>query len=246
MRCFLINFPFLYPLYRISRDVKKQPTDFHFFTSHFYTTLADEGPKAVESWTAKKNIDIFKKKLIFVPINKDLHWSLCVVVNPGAIMNSLEKKPDDPLACLIFLDSLNMHRKHVVQKKICAWLNSEWARIRSKSQEQKKSPFHRNSLRIFSPKGKPFSGFMANTILCCLTIAASTLQYLTRTIAGTVEYLFAVMHTLSLGCGCEISHLVTLVYVPKGRKRIIRFTISLLTRKNLTLICLIFDVSERN
>lgn len=51
------------------------------------TTLKDDGPKAVSSWTEKKNIDVFKKKLIFVPVNADLHWSLCVIVNPGLIAN---------------------------------------------------------------------------------------------------------------------------------------------------------------
>jgi len=25
-------------------------------------------------------------KLIYIPINKSLHWSECIVVNPGAIM----------------------------------------------------------------------------------------------------------------------------------------------------------------
>jgi len=60
----------------------------HVFTSHFMSTLASEGPQAVSSWTAKKNIDIFQKKLIFVPVNSDLHWSLAVVVNPGFIGNN--------------------------------------------------------------------------------------------------------------------------------------------------------------
>ena len=64
--------------------------DVHVFTSHFMTTLWKEGPKAVSSWTAKKNIDIFEKKLIFIPVNRDLHWSLCVVVNPGFIGNNYD------------------------------------------------------------------------------------------------------------------------------------------------------------
>jgi Ulp1 family protease len=31
------------------------------------------------------------KKYIFIPINQRLHWSLCVVVNPGAILNEVEE-----------------------------------------------------------------------------------------------------------------------------------------------------------
>ena len=52
------------------------------------TTLKNDGPESVASWTANKNINVFQKKLIFIPVNADLHWSLCVVVNPGLIANS--------------------------------------------------------------------------------------------------------------------------------------------------------------
>ena len=60
------------------------------------TTLKDEGPEAVSSWTAKNNINIFKKKFVFIPVNADLHWSLCVVVNAGLIANwyDSENVPD--------------------------------------------------------------------------------------------------------------------------------------------------------
>ena len=39
-------------------------------------------------------IDIFKKKFVFVPINKDLHWSLCVIVNPGEIAKMYDVDED--------------------------------------------------------------------------------------------------------------------------------------------------------
>ncbi len=76
---------------RIGRGESQLPSsNVHFFTSHFMTTLKDDGPEAVASWTAKKNINVFEKKLIFIPVNADLHWSLCVVVNPGLIANSFD------------------------------------------------------------------------------------------------------------------------------------------------------------
>ena len=79
-------------LVRISRGVsKKRDSDVHFFTSHFMTTLKDKGIKAVSSWTANKNINVFKKRLIFIPVNENLHWSLCVVVNPGLIANNYDR-----------------------------------------------------------------------------------------------------------------------------------------------------------
>jgi Ulp1 family protease len=80
------------PPRRISGAPNKPNSDVHVFTSHFMSTLASDGVKAVSSWTAKKKIDIFEKKLIFVPVNSDLHWSLCVVVNPGSIASNYDNE----------------------------------------------------------------------------------------------------------------------------------------------------------
>lgn len=141
---------------RISRghgDV--EASDCHFFTSHFYSALTSQGEKGVESWTAKKNIDVFKKKLIFIPINMTLHWSLCVVLNPGAIMNDGGGKEDRSsrrIPCMLFFDSLNMHRKARVRDAVISWLNSEWVRLRKKPISGR-GPYTRDNFRILSPKG---------------------------------------------------------------------------------------------
>ncbi len=45
------------------------------------------------SWTGKNNINLFQKKLVFIPVNADL-WLLCVVVNPGLIANNLDSDFD--------------------------------------------------------------------------------------------------------------------------------------------------------
>ena len=80
------------PQHRISGAPNNTHSDVHVFTSHFMSTLASDGAEAVSSWTAKKKIDIFEKKLIFVPVNSDLHWSLCVVVNPGSIATNFDEE----------------------------------------------------------------------------------------------------------------------------------------------------------
>lgn len=142
-------------LSRISRGENKQSTDFHFFTSHFYTTLSKEGPTAVQSWSAKKNIDLFRKRLIFVPINKDLHWSLCVIVNPGAALLSSSKntKKDDAFSCLLFLDSKKMHAPSKVQEVISDWLNAEWQQ-RTTQKTERTHYLKAKMLPLFSPPGK--------------------------------------------------------------------------------------------
>jgi Ulp1 family protease len=116
----------------------------------------------VKRWTEKKGIDIFDKKFIFIPINKTLHWSQCIVVNPGAIIqhNKWHKEGfqeekvdmDAPLPCILFLDSLKAHQKAQVAKNVRAWLNAEWKRL-GKSDDPALAPFN-SSMTVLSPKSK--------------------------------------------------------------------------------------------
>ena len=88
----------------------------HFFNSFFYKRLLNstksvgarklrnveavaEGYKHVKRWT--KNVDIFAKDFIFVPINEHLHWSLMVIYRPGAYLSEQRAKlslPDEAAA----------------------------------------------------------------------------------------------------------------------------------------------------
>lgn len=137
---------------------KENPVEssIHVFTSHFYSSLAKGGPKAVESWTAKKDIDVFRKKMIFIPINKNLHWSLCVVVNSKEIGRKL-KNENDPLPCILFFDSLKAHKKDLVAKKVNSWLNAEWKRLNmsdssSNHLSRADDPFNTTTMKVFAPK----------------------------------------------------------------------------------------------
>ena len=58
------------------------------------TALKDKGPEVIASWTENKDINVFEKKLVFIPVNADLHFSLCVVVNPGLIATNLDSDLD--------------------------------------------------------------------------------------------------------------------------------------------------------
>jgi hypothetical protein len=137
----------------ISRDFNES-TDVHFFTSHFHSTLASDGVEGVESWTVQKNINIFEKKLIFIPIVKTLHWSLCVIVNPGAVEKSNlifseNDKEDTVLSCMLFFASLKMHNKVISQRLLIKWLNSEWQRVN----DTFSTPFTTKNYRIYDPEG---------------------------------------------------------------------------------------------
>lgn len=129
----------------ITRKADPLDNSVHCFSSHFFTTLDEEGASGVEKWTERKGINVFDKKFVFIPINENLHWSLCVVVNPGSIGKTGN---DDPMTCLLFLDSLKAHRKQKVAKKVREWLNSEWQRI----QQAADTPFRLESAPLYDPK----------------------------------------------------------------------------------------------
>ncbi|XP_015196342.2 sentrin-specific protease 3 [Lepisosteus oculatus] len=56
------------------------PDKVHFFNSFFYDKLRTKGYEGVKRWT--KNVDIFKKQLLLIPIHLEVHWSLVCVDVP--------------------------------------------------------------------------------------------------------------------------------------------------------------------
>ncbi|XP_062849248.1 sentrin-specific protease 3b [Trichomycterus rosablanca] len=53
------------------------PDKVHFFNSFFYDKLRTKGYEGVKRWT--KNVDIFGKDLLLIPIHLEVHWSLVSV-----------------------------------------------------------------------------------------------------------------------------------------------------------------------
>jgi hypothetical protein len=96
---------------------------------------------------------------IFVwKVNKSLHWSVAVVVNPGAILEHMallsgevDIPADMPFPCILFFDSLKAHAQNRVAGKVRQWLNSEWKRLRPESSID--APFSAKTMKIYSPKG---------------------------------------------------------------------------------------------
>ena len=132
----------------ISRD---QPNDVLVLGTHFHSTLEAEGVVGVQSWFARRKINIFQKKLIFIPSCRDLHWSLCVIVNPGAVISVEEDdEPDSPISCILFFDALKQHSKLSSQIVLLRWLNYEWQRVNKTSI----TPFTRKSCVIYNPEGR--------------------------------------------------------------------------------------------
>jgi len=163
---------------------KGQQDRTHFFSSHFYSALR-KGPGKVAHWTKNKGINVFTLDKIFIPINQDFHWSLCVVVNPG---RAVRRGTDESASsCIIFLDSLKAHRPGKVSSKIRGWLNTEWNRLEGLEQE----PFGKDTMPIISPKSTCSLSFQR---ICSFGTSNLTFaQFHIRITAGTVECLSANM-----------------------------------------------------
>ena len=131
----------------------------HFFPTRFFTALDEDGPAAVSAWTAKENIDIFNKRLVFIPVKHAcLHSSLCVVVNPGAIPNEYvdedDQSEDQDFPCILFLDLSKKHEKAKVANKVRKWLNTEAKRLGKFGELEARTPkvFNKDTMEVFDPK----------------------------------------------------------------------------------------------
>ena len=114
----IINFHLAYLAQeKLSDDNKK---DVHIFSTHFYTKLSNvpkkkkgestsktRGERAyerVKRWT--KEVDLFSKKLVVIPICEDNHWYVLLICSPGCIDSPTDERlvRGDPY--FIVMDSL--------------------------------------------------------------------------------------------------------------------------------------------
>lgn len=90
--------------------------------SHFYNKLCDTGVESVRRWSNR--VDLMNIKWILVPVNLNLHWSLCVVYQPGLIKSVSGPKLDTEMPCILHMDSL--HCSRTISSNIRNWLNYLW------------------------------------------------------------------------------------------------------------------------
>jgi Ulp1 family protease len=88
------------PLTIIESDHNTSPL--YAFNSMFYQKLIEtkraESYELVKKWT--KNVDLFSKEFIFVPINLGSHWSLVCIVRPGLVRPEVTLfMKTDPIFC---------------------------------------------------------------------------------------------------------------------------------------------------
>ncbi|XP_034958425.1 sentrin-specific protease 6-like [Zootoca vivipara] len=89
--------------------------------------------RRVKSWT--RDVDIFEKDFIFVPINEDEHWVLAVICFPGLTNPVYERNPYSKKVkfstickqpCILLMDSLRGPFPSHIFQILQEWLEVEW------------------------------------------------------------------------------------------------------------------------
>lgn len=122
----------------------------HVFSSLFFKAItgscqtgrnwdrAYEIHKRVERWT--KNVDVFSKDILLIPVHRAMHWSLAVVIYPGEYAKMIHnryvkispkqgdrKKVDkSKRPCIALMDSIQTHKLADVKRYLRRWLLFEW------------------------------------------------------------------------------------------------------------------------
>lgn len=106
---------------------KQEDEKVYAFSPLFFSKMFQRENNDVTQWTAKLGIDVFKIKIVLIPIGEEGHWSLCSIVNAGKVKC---QKEDGPMACMIFLDpKRTLHYAPDMTRRLRHWLNGEWKRL---------------------------------------------------------------------------------------------------------------------
>ncbi|ELR15572.1 uncharacterized protein ACA1_164210 [Acanthamoeba castellanii str. Neff] len=113
-------------------DNAPQRDQFYFFNTFFWPKLqslkSEDQMKNLLSWT--RNVDIFKKRFLFVPINDGFHWNVVAICNPGSIVHAqtpgaMDKLPKEEWPVMVHMCSLHSTAGHVFNK-LRAYLGVAW------------------------------------------------------------------------------------------------------------------------
>lgn len=107
---------------------------------------------------------------------------------------------------ILFFDSLKMHRKRHIAKRMREWLNFEWNRIEHKP-KRLQNPFTANTMKLVTPKGKLFRCirllFYGTSYSSALKLSIDYYQFHIRTMGLIAEYLSADTHTVCTSCAIK-------------------------------------------
>lgn len=143
----LIDFYIKYLETRLQRQARIPDNVPLFFSSFFFRRMVPKDRLSskehidycgVKSWT--KNIDIFKRKYVFIPICDSSHWSLVIIVNlhcfEDIMRNGADSVEPNERPKIIYMDSLDPDRGTAFGNIVIHYLTEEFhhRKVRNKSE----------------------------------------------------------------------------------------------------------------
>eukprot|EP00178_Gracilaria_changii_P006706 TRINITY_DN2178_c0_g1_i1.p1 TRINITY_DN2178_c0_g1~~TRINITY_DN2178_c0_g1_i1.p1 ORF type:complete len:954 (-),score=139.68 TRINITY_DN2178_c0_g1_i1:3720-6581(-) len=127
----LIDFFFKYQEVALQQRAAALRVTAKFFSSFFFGRLRRTKPidyEGVKGWT--KDVDIFSKQFVFVPICDSYHWSLIIIANLHNLNEFLGKSEEEYVEHerprIVYLDSLDPSRGTSFGDSIRRYLVEEW------------------------------------------------------------------------------------------------------------------------
>ena len=89
--------------------------------------------------------------MLVIPVNKALHWSLCVVFHPGSVTQFTDSDDvDAEVPFILFLDPLDCHSRKEICQNLRSWLDGELGKKKTSTT----SMFTPLTIESFSPPTK--------------------------------------------------------------------------------------------
>ncbi|KAK7010031.1 sentrin-specific protease 1-like isoform X1 [Biomphalaria glabrata] len=101
---------------------EKSNNKVYAFNTFFYPKIMSGGHSAVKRWT--KNVDIFSKKYIIIPVHLSMHWCLCIVNMEKKVITYFDSMGGKNPNCLRAV--LNYLRDESVAKNQPQFQEKEW------------------------------------------------------------------------------------------------------------------------
>lgn len=177
----IIDFYIKYLQSRLPEHEKKR---LYFFNSFFFRKLANLGRdiayetsslfEHMKRWT--RDINIFKKDFLFIPIMQSAHWSLVIVCYPGQLFNEPLKLCKETL--ILHFDSMEGFHKGV-EETIEKYLVQHWSRTFSTGISRNDKSCNVKCIRAKVPQQRNYSDcglFMLHYVEMFLTALQSGLS----------------------------------------------------------------------
>lgn len=125
-------------LFSSNRKRKLHQTNLKGYSVYSVENFADFYKRNLQKWT--RDVDIFTKDFLIMPLLKDNHWFLAIICYPGNLMPPNRKSTDlspeyaKEKASIILMDSLNTYfPKNEITRDIFKYLNMEYKEKRKPS-----------------------------------------------------------------------------------------------------------------